>query len=231
MPSRPSFRHVLIVIALTTVAPCLSAAGQLRLLTPTGFVSLKEGKQVDLGSRSAQALVEAVNADAYAVKLRDGTIVATFVAKTSPGGAPITTWGEYLANSLAKSPFANDAKIGPARTFLLDGVDCAVADVERVTNGVAFRERYYALPTGDRWVFVKLLAARDEFPSALRSVETAIDATRGLARSTQPDPVLAETGRARLGMVGGAMMAIALMWLWLRRSPAKRRAAKPNSHA
>src|SRR5215217_2600455 len=113
-------------MALTTTAPCLSAAGQSRLLTPTGFVSLKEGKQVELGARSAQALVEAASADAYAVKLRDGAIVATFVAKTYPGGAPITTWGEYLANSLAKSPFANDAKIGPARTFLLDGVDCAV---------------------------------------------------------------------------------------------------------
>lgn len=204
-----------------------AAAQRFGFVTPEGFVSLKGAAPVtQLGEREAKFRAEAFAADAYAVKLRDGVAVAMFVAKVTYGPAPVTTWKEYLERSLDGTAFANDATVLSAHPISMGGVQCAFADVERVTNGAAFRERYYAIPGGDHWAFVKLLARADDFGAASGSVEEAVKAITGISPNAEEDPGSRERGRGNLFIIGASTLAAALFWEWVRRSLRKRRSAK-----
>jgi hypothetical protein len=220
MKSAGARRGFVLVILLSSAA--FGASSRLEFVTPRGFVSLKDPLTEPALRNEAQGRAEAATSDAYAVRVRDGVAIATFAAKVHPGGTPLSTWEEYLKRSLAASPFAKDARIVSTKPVRLAGVDCVIADIERLTQGVAYRERYYALPSSDHWASVKLLARTAEFAAAAASVEEALQRTKGISPSTERDPLADGLQRATL-FKGSAMVLVgAFLANWLSRRWSKR---------
>ncbi len=222
-------RRRLVVGILIGPATLVAVEPRFSFAMPAGFVSLKDSARIpELGDREPKFRAEASTTDAYAVRLKNDVAVVFAVAKIYAGGAPLRTWKQYLKGSVAKTRFANDAIIGPAHPIWVGGVECAFADVERVTDGVAFRERYYVLPGGDHWAFVKLLATAEEFASAAPTVADAVAATRGVAPSTLDEPICLEIQRATLFGIGVAVLSTVLLVSWVKRSAARRKRVLPS---
>lgn len=207
-----------LIVALMLLPVTAVAAHPFEFVTPVGFVSLKDGTSVPwVGEREAEVRAEASAADAFAIRQQDGVIVATFSAVVQRGGAPVASWQEYLERSAKAASSLGGAVVHPARRMDLGGVECAVADVEHSFGGRPLRERYYAIPGGDQWAAVKLLAEADRFESVAATADDAVRRIRGASPSTETDPISHEQARGRLLILGGALLVGSLVFQSIRR--------------
>ena len=133
-------------------------------VTPQGFVSLKESEPLPvLAAGDAHYIDEAKTTDAYAVKLRDGAVIAVFMAKVVKGAAPLVNFSTFVSDSLEKQPGITNVKVVSSRIQKITGVECGRLEAESSLNGTARRELYYALPGRDYWALAKVSSAGDDY--------------------------------------------------------------------
>jgi hypothetical protein len=177
-------RQFYFIVAACLPRTVVAAPEPFSFVLPEGFVDITNGEKPPLSPIDDAVFERAKEFDFFAVKLREGAVVAACAAKVADGRAPVTEVSKFTPERL---PAGSAYRVLSMSVSKIAGVDCGRVESEQTSQEGVVRALTFVMPSQDRWAQFKLnVFEPTQYAELAAAFEAAAARTGGVAPSKPP---------------------------------------------